>query len=432
MTALPDERSLRHAVAETPSSSDLLNLVGVALGGRKNAAAAATWFQRLLAVAPGSIDGVVNLTFACMQGRKWEASRRWTRKLIALLPGHPLAHYNDGVASLHLGRFAETARSSARARAIDPTHLDAPYNEALGRLALGEWQKGFSLYERRWEAPSFPIRWRGAPGQRWDGRPAPGKTLLLLAEQGYGDTIQFVRYAQLAAPLVGRVLVACPPTLLRLVAAARGVAQAIDAGTAPTGIDLHLPLLSLPWLFGTKLSSVPALVPYFDLNAARVGEMARAILPSSLPRVGLCWRGNPAFVDDTGRSPGLAVMKGALAVQGIRFVKLVKDDAPGETTRLDLIDPMDRMHDFFDTAHLLASLDLIITSDTAVAHLAGALGRPTWLLLSAAADWRWLTHRAQSPWYPTMALFRQSTLGRWTEVSDRIAEALETWLRNRY
>ena len=370
---------------------------------------------------------MVNLGFACLHERRWAEALRWLRRSIALVPSHPLFHYNRGVAALHLGRFPETVRASARTRVIDPSHRDAPYNEALARLALGDWRNGFALYESRWDAPSFPIRWRPPPGRRWDGQPAPGKTLLLLAEQGHGDSIQFIRYAAKAAPLVGRVVVAGPPPLLRLLATARGVERAVDATNVPTDIDLHLPLLSLPLVFGTEPDTVPADIPYFDIQGARIGGIAGSMLSTDQPKVGLCWRGNPAFSDDFSRSPGISVMKSVLAVPGVQFVSLVKEKRAGETDGLGLLDPMDQMQDFFDTATLIRSLDLVITSDTAVAHLAGALGRPAWVLLSAAADWRWLTKGAGSRWYPTMTLFRQSALGRWDEVGDRVGSALAAW-----
>lgn len=426
-----DERSLRRAIADAPSSPRLLNVLGAACGGRGDSAAAAAWFRRLLTTDAKSTDGVVNVGFACLQDRRWAEALSWIRRSIALLPDHTLAHYNRGVAALRLGLAAEAAVSSARARAIDPTHLDAPYNEALAHLTLGNWRKGFALYECRWNAPSFPIRWRPAPGRRWDGARAPGKTLLLMAEQGSGDTIQFIRYAALAAPLVGRVVVAAPPFLLRLLSRARGVSQAIDARGAPEGIDLHLPLLSLPHVFGTEPDSVPAEIPYFDITSDRIAEGLRSLLPSDRPRVGLCWRGNPAFANDANRSPGLSAMKAALTVPGVSFVNLVKERMPAETTGLDLIEPMDQVEDFLDTAMLVASLDLVVTCDTAVAHLAGALGRQTWILLPAAGDWRWLTQGTRTPWYPTATLFRQSTPGRWDDVGEHVGRALASWLIER-
>lgn len=401
-------------------------MLGAACGGRGDAVSAATWFRRVLYLDAASVDGVVNLGFACLHARRWEEALRWMRRSIALVPSHPLAHYNRGVAALHLGRFPDTVQASARARIIDPSHRDAPYNEALSRLALGDWRRGFALYERRWDAPSFPIRWRPPPGRRWDGRPAPGKTLLLLAEQGHGDSIQFIRYAALAAPLVGRIVVAAPPALLRLLGTARGVERTVDARNVPTDIDLYLPLLSLPLAFGTEPGTVPADIPYLDLDRARIDGIPNPLSPDP-PKVGLCWRGNPAFADDFSRSPGISVMESVLATPGIQFVSLVKERRAGETEGLGLLDPMDQMHDFFDTARLIQSLDLVITSDTAVAHLAGALGRPTWVLLSAAADWRWLTQGTRSPWYPTMTLFRQSALGRWDEARDRVGAALAAW-----
>jgi hypothetical protein len=374
---------------------------------------------------PSSEDAIVNLANATIQAQDWRQALRLGRREIATLPSRPLAHYNLGVAAIRLGRFETTARHSNRARALDPSLANAIYNEALARLALGDWNRGFALYESRWAAPSFPVRWRSFPGRRWDGTPAPNGHLLLLAEQGHGDTIQFARYIPLCRTRVRRVTIVAPSILLALLRTIPGT-DVVEEGMSLPESDLHAPIASLPYLFETTPTTVPADVPYFRIPSDAAERVGRFI-PAPTPRVGICWKGNPSFADDAWRSPGLQAMHPILSMPGISFVSLVKEPGTDRIVGRRVVDLMDRMADFADTAALLANLDLVITSDTAVAHLAGALGRPVWMLLSAAADWRWLTRRDDTPWYPTMSLVRQTTLGDWSEPVAKIARRLEAW-----
>ncbi|MBI1775744.1 MAG: hypothetical protein HYR63_10385 [Proteobacteria bacterium] len=352
------------------------------------------------------------------------------RRVLALNPGQVVPHYNLGVAEFHLGRYAETLTFSRRAAIVDPLHADSIYNEAQARLALGDWSRGFALYENRWAAPSFPMRRPTLPGRRWNGQPVPSATLLVFAEQGFGDTLQFVRYARLAEPLVGRIVLACPPALVRLASTAPGVARVCDQTKPLPSADLNVMLLSMPFMFGTVPGTVPKEIPYLTPSVA-AADAAEAVL-AGVPalRVGLCWKGNIVFVDDDRRSPGLAVMQSLLGVSGCCFISLVKMPGTDPVEELGIFDPMPKMNDFADTAGLLAQLDLIITSDTAVAHLAGALARPCWLMLSAAADWRWLMTGTTTPWYPSMRLFRQTTLGDWASAVEEVRVALVDWAAN--
>jgi hypothetical protein len=367
---------------------------------------------------------IANLAFTSVQQSRWIEAVSEMHRLLAVTPAHSMASYNLGLAHFHLGQYAASALHCARAAALDSSHADSVYTEAQARLAIGEWGRGFALYERRWEAPSFPMRWPDPPGRRWGGRRRSDASLLLIAEQGFGDTIQFLRYAPLAAGLVKRVALACPAPLRRLASLACGLDAVVDSAETLPAADLHVPLLSLPFLFSTTPETVPAEVPYLHVDPDRRKQIAEQLPRSGGPCVGVCWKGNRIFVDDDRRTPGLAAFRPILSTRGCTFVNLVK--APGEDAvgELPIVDLMPQMRDFADTAHLIAAIDLVITSDTAVAHLAGALARPCWLILSAAADWRWLIGRDTTPWYPTMRLFRQRSLGDWPEVIERVSGAL--------
>ena len=378
---------------------------------------------------PGAEDGIANLANALIQARQWRDAGPHLRRLIAIAPDQALAHYNVGVAAMHLGRYAATAIASARARALDPAHGDAVYNEAQACLALGDWHRGFELYEHRWSAPSFPVRWPSFPGRRWTGEVAAGARLLLVAEQGHGDTIQFLRYVPLCRQRVGQMILVSPPSLSRLAATIPGL-DVVGERTSLPEVDFHLPIASLPSVFGTTPETVPSPDVYRP-DPSQVAATSKLLRPTRNVRIGICWKGNPAFVDDERRSPGLDAMRPFFQVSGVDFVSLVKYPGPDDLGGLPIEDPMERMHDFLDTAHLAAGLDGVITSDTAVAHLTGSLGMPVLLLLSAAADWRWLEGRPDTPWYPTMTLFRQSTLGSWREPVNRAIQALRTWLDRR-
>jgi len=413
------------ALARLPASGPALNLAGIVAGLGGEPAGAALWFRRLLAVEPSSEDGIVNLANATIQAQDWQQAYRLVRREISTLPSRSLAHYNLGVAAIRLGSYEIAVRHSSRAQTIDPSLADAVYNEALARLALGDWSRGFALYERRWDAPSFPVRWRPFPGRRWNGALAPTDHLLLLAEQGHGDTIQFARYIPHCRARVRRLTIVAPRILAALLGTIPGI-DVIEEGKPLPEADLHAPLASLPFLFRTTPTTVPADIPYLRITPGAAQRVAR-LVAAPPPRIGICWKGNPSFVDDAWRSPGLQAMSPILSVLGVSFVSLVKDPGEDQISGRPITDVMSRMADFADTAALITDVNLVITSDTAVAHLAGALGRPVWLLISAAADWRWLTRRDDTPWYPSMVLFRQTTLGDWTEPVARVVHRLGAW-----
>lgn len=286
-------------------------------------------------------------------------------------------------------------------------------------LLKGDYGRGLSLHEKR-PLPHLPAR-------RWHGEPLRGGTLFVHGEQGIGDNIQFVRYASLAARRVARVVVGCPPGLGRLIATVPGVAAAIEPGQAMEPPDRAVPILSLPYLMGTRLGAVPAPVPYLAPLPDKVEAWRQRLTPYPGLKVGLVWAGNAQATYDYRRSPGLDPYRQLLDLPGASFFSLQKGDgaaclASGAPAGLVDLGPM--IEDFDDTAAVMANLDLVVSSCTSPAHLAGALGRPVWVVLAAFPDWRWLLERLDSPWYPTARLFRRAHDAGWDEVLGRVRHAL--------
>lgn len=352
-----------------------------------------------------------------MRGRPAEAAAA-ARRAAALAPGHAEFLYNLGNALQHLGdeRGAEAAyRWSLASR---PGLVNGHWNLALLLLRGGRFAEGWAEYEWRWRRPGAPLHYRGRPC--WDGGPFPGRTLLLYSEQGLGDTLQFVRYLPAVQALGGAVVLECAPSLVRLLQHSLPGVTVAARGEAPLeDFDLQLSLPSLPLVFGTTLETIPAPPRYLTPPAggARLPDGAGL-------KVGLVWGGSANKPERDLPFAGLAPL---LAVPGVRFFSLqvgpharALREAPAEAVR----DLAPEIGDFGDTAEFADQLDVVVTVDTSVAHLAAALGRPTWILLEHLADWRWLKDREDSPWYPSVRLFRQPAHGAWRPAVEAVAAAL--------
>ena len=268
----------------------------------------------------------------------------------------------------------------------------------------------------------------------WLGeQPIEGKTILLHAEQGFGDTIQFVRYVPLVAALGAKVIIEVQPALKMLLSAVKGADKVIGKGEKLPPFDFHCPLLSLPLAFKTRLETIPASTPYLSVPEERVAIWASQLPKSQMLRIGVVWGGNPDFVNDRTRSIGLARLAPLLSMPGFQFVSIQKDLRAGDQEILhnhpQLIHLGDKLADFSDTAAIMSRLDLVISSDTAPVHLAGALGRPVWVLLDHVSDWRWMLDRDDNPWYSTARLFRQPKVGEWESVVMRVADELSALTR---
>jgi len=386
-----------------------------------------------LALEPDGARAHATLAACCRAQGRLEEALALGQRAVALDPGRAGVHNDLAVTLLELRRPDQAEASIGRALALAPESADAHWNLAMALLLKGDYARGWREYEWRWvqdpamrrEAGRFRV-------PRWRGESDPGKTLLLHPEQGLGDALQFIRYAPLAAARGLRVLCQTHPALERLLATADGVERVIRPGET-AHIDYHCPLLSLPGVFGTTLETVPAPIPYLHPDPALVAQWAARLPPAAEGlRVGLAWASNAHLQADrplvarskTNRSVPEALLGVLQGVPGVRFVSLQKDRAPGVGLPLAAFDPMAGVTDFADTAALVAGLDLVISVDTSVAHVAGALGKPLWLLLPHDGEWRWLLERADSPWYPGARIFRQPRAGAWAPLLDEVAQAL--------
>jgi tetratricopeptide (TPR) repeat protein len=383
---------------------------------------------RLLPDEPAALLCLANCRH---DGGEYAAAEALYQQVLALVPGHAGALTSLGNTLAVLGRLDEAIALHDRAVAAAPQDADIRFNRAAALLAAGDFARGWADYEWRLCRPGEQPR---ALGALWQGEPLAGRTILLHAEQGLGDTLQFVRYAPLVAERGGRVVLEVQRGLARLLARLSGVAEVVTRGEPLPAYDLHCPLLSLPHRFATTLATVPAEVPYLLADPADVAAWGARLPADGRLRVGLVWAGS-SHRDDPGaqaidrrRSLALTELAPLAAVPGVQFISLQRD-APAEQLRapppaFSAFDPMADVHDFADTAALVANLDLVISVDTAVAHLAGALGRQVWLLSRYDGCWRWLAGRDDSPWYPGMRVYRQQRPHHWADVVARLCADL--------
>ena len=447
-----------------PDSADARCNLATTLGALGREEEARTQFRRVLASDPGHAMANYNLGVGLQQQGRFEEAAEALRRAVARAPAFAVAHNNLGSVLRELGRPEQALESYRRAIGLAPDdpryrnnlalalqdlcrldeamasfdaalrlrpdYTKAKAFRALALLLRGDYARGWADYEARREIDvEFPDRSAGRP--KWDGSDPRGKTILLHNEQGIGDTIQFVRYAPLVASRGARVVVQCQPPLKALLEASlvpRGVWRVIAEGEPVGDFDVFCPLPGLPHLFGTRVESVPAAVPYLDAPADRVAAWRHRFSHDQTFKVGIVWAGAAGNRNDRRRSVRATDFFPLSQVPGVALYSLQKgpplaqlgEFAPGlPAHELD-----EHLNDFADTAAAVTNLDLVVTVDTSVAHLAGALGRPVWTLLPFAPDFRWMLNRADTPWYPTMRLFRQAKPGDWPAVFEEVTEAL--------
>lgn len=418
----------REALRLDPDLADAHNNIGVLHCERGHLAEAENCFHAVLRRRPEFPNARINLGVVHQaMGRLADAEQAY-RDALPTVAAPATALNNLGMALLEQGRVAEAESVLRDALLTAPDSPNPQVNLGLVTLLNGRFEEGWRLYEARWRvdptlSASGPI---DAP--RWTGEESLfGKTILLHAEQGFGDTLQFCRYAPLVAALGARVILAVQPSMARLLGVLKGVHQVVVQGGPPPVVDFHCPLMSLPLAFGTRLETIPAAVRYLRADAGDVARWAERLAGLSGRRVGLVWAGSDrrgqahAAAINRRRSIPFATVAPLLDSPDCAFVSL-QHGAPAPDARL--FDPGSALTDFAETAALIANLDLVIAVDTAVAHLAGALGKPVWLLNRFDTCWRWLRDRDDSPWYPTLRQFRQDAPNDWAPVIARVAEAL--------
>ncbi|MBV8654350.1 MAG: glycosyltransferase family protein, partial [Alphaproteobacteria bacterium] len=419
------------ALTLRPDHPGALNNLGIALQSLGHAEEAKACFQRILAVHPEDTEARYNLGVALHVLDRPEEAVACYAAVIASRPDFAEAHHNLGAAFRALNRPAEALAAYAAALALAPDYAEAHWNDGLMRLATGDFETGWRKYEWRWRTERLGLTERHLPRRRWSGaEDLSGKTILLHAEQGLGDTLQFVRYAPLLAQRGARVVLEVLAPLQSLLAALPGI-SVLRQGAQLPAFDYHCPLLSLPLACGTTLASLAAETPYLAPPADRIALWRPRIESGPAPRIGIVWAGHPTHENDRNRSIPFALLRpllGDTESAGPRFFALQKEPRESDKATLSAVPGLtllgDRLADFADTAAAISLLDLVITVDTAVAHLAGALGKAVWILLPFAADWRWMLGRADSPWYPSARLFRQKAIGDWDSVVGDVRDAL--------
>jgi FkbM family methyltransferase len=371
-----------------------------------------------------------NLGVALVAQGKLEEAAASFHKALELMPDDAVAHANLGAAQIRQGRFDEGTSHAQRALKINPNYAEAHKNQAIVWLLLGQFERGWPEYEWRWKCPGSRLPDFKQP--YWDGSSLDGRTILLYAEQGLGDTIHFVRYAKYLRDQGARTIVATQKPLLQLLSKCDGIDELITQDDELPAYDVFAPLLSVPGILGTSLDNMLAETPYLAADEALVRKWRARLEPFPGFRVGIAWQGSPDFHADRQRSVPLDFFKALTTVPGVRLFSLQKEHGVDQIEKLngafEVIDFGDELDadagPFMDTAAIIKNMDLIITSDTSIPHLAGALDMPTWMALSVAPDWRWLLEREDCPWYPSLRLFRQRTLGDWEDVFARLAEQL--------
>ena len=421
------------ALNSAPTDATLHLHAGAALHNLGRYAEAITSYQQAADSAPGMGEVYNNLGNSLLAlGRFAEAVDNFSRAS-ELLPSSPVPLAAKATALLALGHVAAAEADCRGALLLDPAFAAAHWNLALNLLLQGKYFEGWQEYEWRWLKPGFtsPIRHSDMP--LWDGSPLDGRTILLHAEQGFGDAIQFVRYVSLVAGCGGTVVVECHPQLVSLFKGVEGIQMVVPFGEPLPPFSCHSPLLSLPRIFETVVDTIPSRIPYISIPmdqwekwGALTGTHSQSL------RVGLVWAGKS--YPDPLRTCRLEDLAPLTTVQNVLFYSLQLGSGAEQVgfppAGMRLIDLTDKIHDFADTAALIEQLDVVICIDTAVAHLAGALGKPVFLMLPFAPDWRWLIDRIDSPWYPEMQLFRQKSSGDWGEVVARVHSALKRFADN--
>jgi tetratricopeptide (TPR) repeat protein len=416
-------RALRIA----PGNPDALNNCASVLQAQKQFAASVPYLQQALRLAPESPDALNNMGFALTGLYRFEEALACIDRALDLRPGFLLAWFNRGNALQYLNRLDEACAAYEQALRLDPDHADSRFSLGVCHLLAGRFEPGWQGYAWRWkkrEAAALPPY----PQPLWRGEQSlQGKTILVYGEQGYGDSIQFCRYARVLAAMGARVLLHVPAPLSPLMKDLEGMEHLVADNAPLPPFDYHCPLLDLGLASGTTLATIPAQRSYLAADPARADAWRARLGPADRPRVGVVWCGNPAHANDAARSIRLVEFARLLGDQ-VQWVSLQNDVSPVDRLVMaqypQLRDFSATLTDFAETAALVAQMDLVITVDTSVAHLAAAMGKPVWILLPFAPDWRWMLGRADTPWYPSATLIRQSRPGDWASVLEEVARML--------
>lgn len=423
----------RQAARLNPSLAEAHNNLGASLSELRRPEEAVAPLRQAVRVKPDYVQALRNLANALRELGRFDEALAAIDKALALDPRDTESHSSRGLIVSELGRQEEALACYDRAVELDPNHVQAVRNRSLLRLLMGDFERGLAEFETRWGGKGLPARPFSQP--LWDGSPLNGRRILIHAEQGLGDTLQFVRFLPLVKARGGTTILACQKPLLKLLANAPGVdelaAQVEKVSDLPP-FDVHAPLMSLPHLLGTTLQTIPADVPYLHPDPALVERWGAEIRALPGFKIGVAWQGSPKYRRDRLRSVPLERFGPLAELPGVQLVNLQKGTGREQLTefarRDSVVDFGDRVDQeagpFMDTAAILPHLDLVVATDSALVHLAGALGVPVSMPTPFVPDWRWLLGRKDSPWYPTVRLFRQTRPGDWDGVFERITQTV--------
>src|ERR1700674_1208952 len=424
------------AIRADRGSTEALSNCGLILQDLERHEDAIATFNRAVVIDRRNVAAIYNRGNSLLALERFEEALASYQRVLALEPSHLDALYGRGNALRELRRHDEASASYHAALAIKPDYADVHVNEALMRLRLGDFAEGFREYEWRWRKTEIAALERHFAQPLWLGEGAiAGKTILLHAEQGFGDTIQFVRYARLAAGRGANVILEVQPALQALVQEIDAACTVIGRGEPLPPFDLHCPLLSLPLAFKTDLATIPSQVPYLRAPPGRMAKWQDRLGRQDGLRVGIAWAGSAAYAGDEARSIALARLAPLWSDPSIRLVSIQREPRAADQAILAghpaVLHVGAELADFADTAAVIATMDAVVSIDTAVAHLAGALGKPVLILLPYSPDFRWMLERNDSPWYPTARLFRQPERRDWGSVIESVRGELGQMARIR-
>ncbi|MCB5190101.1 tetratricopeptide repeat protein [Methylobacillus arboreus] len=437
LTALKQyEFALAHfdyAATLKPDAAIAYHYRALAYHGAKRFDEAVLDHQQALALSPNNISTYLNLANTLSEMDRFEDALAFYNGVIEMSPGNATAFNNRGNLYLDYCMVQEALQDYARAAELEPEQNKFRWNQALMHLLLGEYEQGWPLYEAGFGIAGFArgVR-KSSPKPEWLGQcDVNQKRVLLYAEQGLGDTIQFCRYVPMVAALGAHVILEVQPPLVGLLTTMGPQCQVVARESGFEGFDYLTPLMSLPMIFGTTVESVPADIPY--LHADQQRQALFNLAPATRPRIGLVWSGSTGHTNDHRRSLSLAQLAPLLSLP-LEFHSLQKEIRPADAALLAALPALQlhqqQLQDFADTAALIEAMDIVISVDTSVAHLAGALGKPVWVLLPFVPDYRWMLHRPDTPWYPQARLFRQPAVGDWDSVIEDLQTALLPWSKS--
>ena len=419
------------AIILKPSYHEAYSNKGNALNELKRFDEAIAHFDKALSLRPDYHEAWSNKGVTLHELKRFDEAIAHYDKALSLRPDYHEAWSNKGVTLHELKRFDEAIAHYDKALSLRPDYHEASWNTSLSLLLQGDFENGLPLYESRWDSDKVSeiVGKRFFREPTWLGKESlQGKTILLYGEQGLGDFIQFCRYVKLVSDLGAKVILEVPEMLASLMGGLEGLSQLVIKGKNLPFFDCQCPLVSLPLALNTRISSIPASIPYIPVHPNKVSEWGRKLGGKRKKRIGLVWSSMSNFKADSKRSLRLADFIKALPLEGFEYICLQKElkdcDREFFANYKSIRFFGDDLGDFSDTAALIKNVDLVISSCTSIPHLSGALGKETWILLSHVPDWRWLLNREDSPWYPSMKLYRQPSIGDWGSVLDKVKKDL--------